>query len=157
MSALSLVHRGLYASGETAVLDVGDFIRQLALDLVAASGREDIRIELDLEPASIGAGRAAPLALILNELLTNAIRHAFPEGRAGTIRVHLRDGAGMVRLDVRDDGVGDAAVPSRSGIGTTLVRQLARQLGAEVGWQPGPGGMAVMLTVPPPAELADGV
>ena len=156
VSALSLVHQGLYASGEAAVLDVGGFIRQLALDLVAASGREDIRVELDLEPASIDAGKAAPMALILNELLTNALRHAFPDGRSGTIRVHLRDGSGMVRLDVRDDGVGEAAAPSRTGIGTMLVRQLARQLGAEVAWSPGPGGMTVTLELPPAAGVSHG-
>lgn len=156
VSALSLVHQSLFAGGGRDRLDVPSFARQLALDLMAASGREDVRLELDLQPTAVPAGKAGPLALILNELLTNALRHAFPDGSAGTIRVQIGDGEGIMRLTVEDDGLGAAAPPASGGVGSALVRQLARQLGAEIVWEPGPRGMRVRLTLPLEMEGSDG-
>jgi two-component sensor histidine kinase len=78
--------------------------------------------------------QASPLGLIVNELVTNAIKHAFPEGRPGMVRVRLQAAGAQLRLDVEDDGVGLGARmgtgPTRgTGLGQDLVRALCQQIG----------------------------
>jgi two-component sensor histidine kinase len=87
----------------------------------------------------------------LNELITNALKHAFPDGRAGTIRVDVRrEPEGGLRLEVSDDGVGLPAgldAQSCSTLGLVLVRTLARQLDARLEIE-GSGGTTFRLSVP---------
>ena len=153
VTALSMLHQRLYQSPDLAGFDVGALARQLAEDILAASGREDVRLELEIEPVEVPAVKGAPLALILNELLINALRHAFPDGQGGgRIGLALRRRVDQQRFDVQveDDGVGLRSVPPTGGFGTTLVRSLARQLHADVAWErrvPG-GGTRARLTLP---------
>jgi len=95
-----------------------------------ASGR--ITIRLDAEPIEMGIHRAIPCALILNELVTNALKHAFPGERSGEVRVSLRQSApGELELSVEDNGVGCPPVASaREGksLGFRIVAILAKQL-----------------------------
>jgi len=96
--------------------------------------REKLKLEVDSEPGSASADVSVSLGLIVTELVINALKHAFPAGRAGHILVrYATRGAGWT-LSVQDDGVGMAtgALPARAGLGTSIVQALAKQLGAEV-------------------------
>jgi PAS domain S-box-containing protein len=148
VTALSAVHRRLYEAAALDRFDLAAFARQLAEDLAAASGRGDVALELDLDPLEVRSVKAAPLGLILNELLVNALRHAFPGERGGTIRVALRHADGRFSLTVEDDGVGCRTLPPQGGFGSTLVRSLARQLGAELAWQAAEPGIRARLALP---------
>src|SRR5262249_39259069 len=82
---------------------------------------------------------AIPLGLIVNELVTNAVKYAFPDGRQGSVRVTLEQTGGQLRLNVEDDGVGLEAPRSRgadhctsTGLSLDLVRALAQQLGGSL-------------------------
>jgi len=148
IEALSTVHRRLYQSDDVSSFDVADFVRDLVTDIVAASGRKDIDADLQLKPVRIPAAKAAPVALIVNELVTNALKHGFKGERPGTIHIHVRDGDGRLRIDVADDGAGMVGEPSAASFGTKLVRSLSRQLQAEIEWQEGSPGTRVVLSMP---------
>jgi PAS domain S-box-containing protein len=147
IEALSTVHRRLYQSDDVSSFDVGDFVRDLVRDLVAASGRSDLTADLDLDTVEIPAQKAAPVALMVNELVTNAIKHAFVDGRAGRISVKVGKPDGHYRIDVSDDGVGMQPAGGKS-FGTTLVKALARQLQAKVEWQSTLEGTHVAISMP---------
>ena len=86
VTAVATVHRRLF-QGDPLYFEVADFVRDLTADLAAAAGRDDLKISLALEDVTIPSSSAAPLALVINEILGNALKHAFPDGRAGHIAV----------------------------------------------------------------------
>jgi PAS domain S-box-containing protein len=145
--AMALIHEKLYASGNLASLDGGDYVRELAGMLVRshAHRRSDVRLDLATESIALDAQTAIPVGLILNELVTNAFKHAFPASRrdGGVVRVALqRDGAGTCTLLVGDDGCGVAADPGAGtsrGLGLRMVRALVRQIDGELATLPPPG------------------
>jgi PAS domain S-box-containing protein len=150
IEALSTVHRRLYQSDDVATFDVADFARDLVTDLVAASSR-NLTPRLDLEPVIVSADKAAPLALIVNELVTNAIKHAFVGRNAdvpGELSVMLAKPDGVLRIEVSDDGVGLDGSTGESTFGVRLIRSLAKQLKAEVEWRDGAPGTRAVITVP---------
>ena len=148
VEALSTVHRRLYQSDDVTRFDVADFVRDLVSDLIVASGRKDIRAHLDVNPVEVPAQKAAPVALMVNELVTNAIKHGFNGDRAGTISVSVRSQDERFVIEVRDDGDGMAAPSGKKSFGTDLVRALARQLQAKVEWVPGAPGTRVVISLP---------
>jgi PAS domain S-box-containing protein len=146
VEAMSTVHRRLYQSDDVTRFDLADFARDLVTDLVAASGKP-ITLEFALDPVDVPAERAAPVALIVNELVTNAIKHAFADGHAGTIRIAVTREGNTCRIEVSDDGPGiDGASPGNgTSFGMKLIRALAKQLGADLSWtEANPGTRAVM-------------
>lgn len=150
VEALSTVHRRLYQSDDVTRFDLGDFARDLVSDLVAASGRP-IEIDFDLNQVDLPAERAAPVALIVNELVTNAIKHAFPNGDAGKLHISVEQRGDTCHIEVSDDGKGldGAGSPGDgSSFGMKLIRSLGRQLGAEVVWQARDPGTRAKLTIP---------
>ena len=145
VNAVATVHRRLF-QGDVQRFAVADFLRDLCGDLAASAGRDDIAFALDLEPVEIPAASAAPFALVAQELIGNALKHAFPGGRAGRITVTLVEGPGACVLTVADDGVGLGDGPP--GFGLSLVRLLCQQLHAELdlGAGEGPGARMVLRT-----------
>ena len=95
-----------------------------------------LRLEANLQPTSLGMELAIPLGLILNELISNGVRHAFPGGRSGVIAVDLHQrGDHRLALVVRDNGVGlpgNFALETSSSLGLRLVMLLAGQIGGEL-------------------------
>lgn len=85
VDALAVVHRQLYQSSDLSRFDIGTFAESLASDVVASSGRSDILLDIEAKPLFVDAANASALGLILNEILTNAIKHAFADGRSGTL------------------------------------------------------------------------
>jgi PAS domain S-box-containing protein len=155
IEALSTVHRRLYQSKDVSSFDVADFIRDLVTDLHTASSRP-IALSFDLEPVSIPAEKATPVALIANELVTNVLKHAFGpldgQARGGSLKISLhRRGEGFA-FSVADNGAGMADEVRKDGFGTRLVNSLVRQLGATIVWTPADPGTRVTVTVPPQQE-----
>jgi PAS domain S-box-containing protein len=142
--AVAAVHDRLYRSEDLKSVELDVFLETLCRDLERTVGDMDaVVVEVTTEPVTIGNDRAVPLALILNELLTNAIKYAYPDGR-GTILVTLgKMGAGRAKLTVADDGIGlPEGFAERRGasLGFRIIEGLARQVDGEIeiiGRQPG--------------------
>jgi len=145
VTAVATVHRRLF-QGDPLRFDVSDFVRDLAGDLAAAARRDDLEIVLDLDHVAIAASAAAPFALVVNELLGNALKHAFPPGRAGRIQVTLRNDGELCRLTICDNGVGMSGQPP--GFGSTIVTLLCQQLHAKLETADSQPGVRVTVTVP---------
>lgn len=143
--AVATVHRRLF-QGDPLRFEVADFVRDLAGDLAAAARRDDLEIALDLDQVSVPATAAAPFALVINELLSNALKHAFPPPRGGRIAVSLRGGEDHCRLSVADDGVGLGG--EAPGFGLTVVKLLCQQLHAEFELADAAPGVRATVTVP---------
>lgn len=113
---------------------------------------EGIRIDLRAAPERLPETHALPLAIIVHELLSNAVRHAFPDGRRGSIAVaysRARDGVSLV---VRDSGVGAESLPTDDGL--ALVNGLVAHLGGAISIETAPGsGVGVRVRLPLSGEL----
>lgn len=127
--SLSRIQDRLDAHG-TARVAVADLVADLSREIQEAMiGLRPIALELDLRDGELDAVRATSLGLIVNELVTNALKYAFPGDREGVIRIGFGpDASGDYVLTVEDDGVGIAS-GSPEGLGTRLVRALAHQAG----------------------------
>jgi PAS domain S-box-containing protein len=134
--SMALVHEKLYQSADLSRVDFGDYAQSLLQYLWRAQGvvNDGVQLDLELESILMPVNAAVPCGLILNELFSNALKHAFRGREGGRVTVRLgQDGAGRVRLDVCDDGVGlPAGLDWRSApsLGLRLVQMLARQLNA---------------------------
>ena len=146
--ALATLHRHLYAHGEVHTINMRSFLVELCGQLFQAMGeREGRRIALDIEAPELRmlSDQAVPLALIVTETVSNALKYAFPAGREGRVRVHLTQHGEDAELVIGDDGIGIPAGRSetetgpRDGIGLQLIRGFARQLGATLEVQEGEG------------------
>ncbi|MCJ7642900.1 MAG: PAS domain S-box protein [Candidatus Aminicenantes bacterium] len=107
--SMSLVHEKLYQSCDLSKIDLAGYIQSLVVHLfhVYLVNPAQVRMETEFEDVSLDINSAVPCGLILNELISNALKHAFPEGRTGVIKIGLRRGpGGAVELRVADDGVG---------------------------------------------------
>lgn len=139
--AIAGIHRLLYNSSDLANIDIDDYVRQLTAWLVEVFciNQRRIRTVVEAEPMRLDLRRAVPVGLILNELLSNSMKHGFPGGREGIIRVGLRGHGDSILLSVVDDGVGlPVPLPNRS-LGLKLVRVLGEQLRATVTMDSPPG------------------
>lgn len=149
VEAMSTVHRRFYQSGDVTHFDIAAFVRDLASDLVVATGRPDIRLDIDLEPVQVPAEKAAPLALMVNELATNAIKHGLSSERGGVLSVTTRHQGDRCRITVADDGPGMIEGTTTSlTYGKRLVERLGKQLQAELRWLDAEPGLQVEITVP---------
>lgn len=148
VAAVATVHRRLF-QGDPTAFDVAAFVRDLTGDLAAAAGRDDLEIVLELDPVTLPAASAATFALVFNELLGNALKHAFPAGRPGRIAVTLTRQADACLFTVADDGVGLAG--QAPGFGSTIIKLLCQQLHADFQVADAQPGVRVTVTVPMPA------
>ncbi|PWC43451.1 sensor histidine kinase [Azospirillum sp. TSO22-1] len=152
LSAVALVHQALQGSSEDAVLDLGALLKRLGGAVAFSMGAEErgIEVRIATQPVPVEAGAALTLALVANELLTNALKYAFTGRSGGCVELTLRRRAGRLLLRVKDDGIGSAPAPGRrgaAGTGLTLVRRLAEQLGARVRFG-GRDGTSVTVSIP---------
>lgn len=138
VQAISLIHTMLYQSKDYANVPFSDYAPILANNIFDALGTvpDTISLDLTIDDVALPVDKAIPCGLILNELITNALKHGFPDGRHGRIRVELgKAGWGRLRLSVRDDGVGLPAgmnIRHTQSLGMHLVRALTEQLGGEL-------------------------
>ena len=132
--SMALLHESLYQSESLSRVDFPAYVRQLAAYLFQSYGvrAEHVRLRIELEQLDLGMEAAVPCALIINELLSNSLKYAFPEGRAGEVRIALQgQPGGGARLVVADNGVGmgpNTDWTQTKSLGLRLVRTLAEQL-----------------------------
>lgn len=132
--SMALVHEKLYRSDDLARIDLADYIRNLASFLFRSyrAGAGHITLNVQADNVFLGIDAAVPCGLILNELISNALKHAFPDKRPGQIRVELRTGPeGAVNLVVADNGIGfppDFDFTATDSLGMQLVHTLVEQL-----------------------------
>jgi predicted ATPase/two-component sensor histidine kinase/GAF domain-containing protein len=132
--SMALVHENLYRAGDFARIRMGPHIRNLCAHLIRAYGPQSQLIELvtEIDDMELDLERAIPVGLIVNELVSNALKHAFPDGRAGCVQVKLeRLDERQCALAVVDDGVGlpaDFDADRADSLGLELVRDLVHEL-----------------------------
>ncbi|MBX3468505.1 MAG: PAS domain S-box protein [Planctomycetes bacterium] len=147
--SIALFHETLYQSRDLARVDVAEYLRGLATGLFATYGVDPGRIALavDAEDVPLGVDAAISCGLIVNELLSNALKHAFPAGAAGQVQVRLRRDGDEVALEVADDGVGvPPALDFRaaSTLGLKLVCILTEQVHGRIELERGRGSRFVL-------------
>jgi two-component sensor histidine kinase len=145
VTAVATVHRRLFQD-DPLRFDVADFVRDLTGDLAVAAGRDDLEIRLELDEVALPASSAAAFALVINELLGNALKHAFPAGRAGHIVVSLANLGTACVLTVADDGTGMGGRPPA--FGSTIVKLLSQQLHAQLEIADVQPGVRTKVTIP---------
>jgi two-component sensor histidine kinase len=146
--SVSQAHRNLYASGhDMGRVDMAVYLEDLCRNLAEALFLGDI-VALDCRAAhaSMVRDRAVAIGLVVNELVTNAAKHAFSEGRTGSIRVTFEPAGQGWRLTVSDDGKGlpPDYQKTRNGLGRGLVEAFARQAGGVLSIADGPGATFVL-------------
>ena len=121
------------ASESLEQVRIAEHLQDLCDEIRKGLARPGISIDCDFDDIVLGADRTVSLSILVNELVTNALKHAFPEDRRGTIRVSLSSSHGSAELVVEDDGVGMGGTGRTrgSGLGTRLVETFVRQLNAK--------------------------
>ncbi len=145
VQAMALVHQKLYQSDSLALVNMQEYIQEITEHLLESFDcLGTVREQLDVAPVELDVALATPLGLIINEAITNALKHAFPPGRAGALTISLQPvGAHRYELRVADDGVGlpagfDAA--RSQSLGLTMITGLSKQInGALAIASAGPG------------------
>ena len=145
VEAVTLVHRRLYTGDDVEFVEMDDYLAGLIDELERATHAADLhpageatpsrRIELTADRLRVETDKAVPLGLIVNELVTNALKYAYPNDHAGQVRVNLRRAGETLCLTVEDDGIGypdDDAAPKGSGLGSLIVGSMAQTLHATV-------------------------
>jgi two-component sensor histidine kinase len=135
--SMALIHERLYKSTDLKRIDMGDYIRTLANDLFHTyiTNAQKIQIKMDVEDIMVDINTSIPLGLIINEIITNALKHAFPNDMQGTILISFHRVGDKLKLEVSDDGVGfpkDLDYKNTSSMGLQLVNSLSNQIDAEL-------------------------
>jgi two-component sensor histidine kinase len=150
---MALIHEQLYEASDYAQIPFHRYAASLAQSIASTNERAPgrVRLALDLQQVSLPVDRAIPCGLLLNELVTNALKHAFPDERRGTLRValHPLDG-GRMRLVVADDGVGmppGKDLRRHGSVGSQIIVALCDQLGAELSVESSTAGTQISVTL----------
>jgi two-component sensor histidine kinase len=160
VQAVMLVHRRLYTSDEVGSIEIDKYLIAMAEELEAGvlAADQGHRIIVTAIPLRISTDQAVSVGVIVNELITNALKYAFPPGhqglggKGGTIRIglELSDSARAI-LTVEDDGIGypEDATPKGTGLGTLIIGAMAKTLQGVVERQPAKIGSRTVLSFPP--------
>jgi two-component sensor histidine kinase len=105
---MALIHENLYQSEDLSHINFPEYIRTLTYGLVRSykEGTQQVSLTFDIDNVNLGVDAAIPCGLIINELVTNSLKHAFPHGRRGEIAVSCHSTGGAIEFSVRDNGVG---------------------------------------------------
>ena len=151
--ALATLHRHLYAHGEIHTINMREFLVELCGQLFQAMGEAPgrrLHLHIEAPELKMSSDQAVPLALIVTEAVSNAVKYAFPLERSGNVWVCLATDGETAELNVRDDGVGipagrvETEAGTRDGIGLQLIRGFSRQLGATLEVKEGGGTQYVV-------------
>ena len=150
--AMALVHEKLYLSEDLARIDFGEYIESLASDLRSSYGlgSQHVKLKIDVDNILLGVDTAIPCGVIVNELVANSLKHAFPGDRSGEIAISFREVDGHYSMIFKDDGVGlpeglDISHPSS--LGLTIVNAVTGQLGGTIALSRN-GGSEISITFP---------
>ena len=147
VDAMSRLHQQLHQSDEQNEVRLDTYVRTVCshLEGLAPPG---VRLEVTTAPLHVGAQQAVAIGTFLNEFVTNSYKHAFPEGRAGTVSVTLaQEGADMARLVCADDGVGmgETDTPQGSGLGMKIAQVVCLELNCDLSLQSTSQGLTATL------------
>jgi two-component sensor histidine kinase/CheY-like chemotaxis protein len=137
VAAMALIHDKLYRARDLARVSFPEYVRDLTNNILTSYTlpASSVRVNLDVDDLSLSLDSAVPCGLILNELMSNCLKHAFPLGHSGTVHVGFHAAGDQLCLVVRDDGVGmpaDVDLERTSSLGWRLIRALVQQLGGFV-------------------------
>ena len=138
VKSMGLIHEKLYHKGNLAQIDFGDYIHSLCKEIARSYQNPDLRIRFDINAANffLPIDIAIPCGLLISELITNSIKHAFSETREGTIGIFFQNHPdNTVTLGVKDNGKGfpaDLDVTTSDTLGLNVIKNLTRQLGATI-------------------------
>lgn len=157
VAAIAAIHQQLHTYDDVGTVVLDRYVIDLCQQITAASSSPDRAwpLVVDADPLIIPTDVAVPLALIVNELVTNAIQHSRPQGESGNVHIVLKNHGDNFSLSVSDPGVGppaaqpDAELGARhAGFGSRIVETLARQINATLAKERSAAGYAVTVTVP---------
>ena len=151
IGALGQLYSQLSKANTVEAVDAATYLDELCRDLIASVHKEggtSIVLETDIESELLPTDRAITIGLMVNELVTNALKYAFPGDTKGTVLVTLKRAPGELRLTVSDDGKGVDPRRMDSGVGGRLVEVFAQQLGGQIERESGNKGTIVCLTLP---------
>jgi len=141
--SMALLHESLYRSSTLAVIDLAEYLRQLARQAFGSQQTEVgvVRLRVALQPVQVGMDQAMPCGLLVNELISNCLKHGFPAGHTGEIAIELQpaDAPASWCLQVSDTGVGlppDFESKRKDALGLQLAADLAAQLGGTLSITP---------------------
>lgn len=133
--ALGLVHQQLMESSDLRTFEIGPFLADLSANIIDSVADDRVSLTVDASPLQVGLDFAVPLGLLVTEIVTNSLKHAFPDG-SGQIAVQLRVDTGkQVVLTVADNGVGragDVQAPAKPGSGSSIINKLVAQLTGQI-------------------------
>jgi len=134
---MALVHEMLYRSKDFENISFSDYIRSLTSVITGTFNRRDIQLNFDVQNITMDIETAIPLGLIINEILSNAYKHAFPNDQPGTIWIGLKEQANtsVLYLTVRDNGIGlpkDFNFEKCKTMGLQVVQILVKQIEGEI-------------------------
>jgi len=147
VAAVAQVHRRLYTSHDLKNVMLNQYLDALLEDLRrSAEGNRMSRLALKAEPIEIDPDRAVAIGIIVNELVMNAVKYAYPDG-AGPIDVDLHAQGDDLVLSIADDGVGlnVKTDPRSTGMGQRIVSAMAAKLEASVERDPNHAGTRIVL------------
>lgn len=132
--SIGIVHQKLYQGENPGLIEMKEYFLDLSESILDSFGAEErVTIELAMEKLSVDIDTAVPLGLIVNELLTNSLKYAFPEGQVGKVRIKLeKQTNGILHLEVSDNGVGKSGKVHGTGFGGQLIALLTRQLSGKM-------------------------
>lgn len=141
IKTMALIHEKLYQSQSLAKIDLDSYLRDLVSSIKdTIAPQQNIRINFDSDSFKLNVNQAVPCALILNELVANAVEHAFPDNREGLIKIFLKKNDNFITVTVLDNGIG---LPedkiSKKSMGFTIVETLCKQLETELSIDSGNG------------------
>ncbi|MBI2519060.1 MAG: hypothetical protein HYV97_01525 [Bdellovibrio sp.] len=136
ISTIALIHEQLYLSSDLAYIEFKEYLKSLMEKIMANHIEDKVIFSLDMENLILDVNIAIPCALILNELVSNALKHAFPDGRKGLISAGVcKIREGMLELTVADNGVGlpaEVELGSIKTLGLEVVNVLTKQIGGNL-------------------------
>jgi PAS domain S-box-containing protein len=135
--SMALIHEQLYLSGDLSRIDFSEYVRRLCLNLMDSSGASDsyVALHIDVDPVPLPLDLAIPCGMILNELVSNALKHAFTTNAHGQVNVKFHRDGNRHTLSVSDNGVGIRVRPQHhktSSLGLKIVHALVKQLDGQL-------------------------
>ncbi len=136
VNSIALIHEKLYQNKNLSEICFEQYLKDLTDAILASMGssQTDIDISMNIDPVSLTVNQAIPCGLILNEIITNAFKHAYPEKEKGNITINLNRRGDDIYLYVVDDGIGipdEIDLENPKSLGIKLIHTLSRQLNAE--------------------------
>ena len=147
--SVATAHRRLRLSADMATTELAPVLDGVAEDLVATMPRQDIALHTDFAPMRVGDRDAVTIGLLMSELVTNALKHAFAGRDGGTVWVRTEvDASGGFSLHVEDDGVGMAEAARPGGLGTSVIKRMSAQYGGSLRRVPSDTGTHWIIDLP---------